>query len=1146
MASSIPIRDSATCRGTLVLVATDNTVWIMGRNNKQCLGVDTTEFMTKPSMTDIKLEPNETINRFYRKGRLVAIYTSSKKLYISRVLLPSLSSSRYMDDDEGVYPSPDTPELTPVVDDDPLPSSSEPASIVYAPSFTLEWPQPPATDFAMPYISRDAPLVASTPAPTPEHDRFNLSRPTQGRARPTSRSRSPPSRRPQVYRPLSPYVPSSITPARGTIRPEPRYYSTSPSRSPSPPPRPSSQPRPVLRLGSSRPVPPPSPNARATPAPVSAQDFLDVAFETMDNYRAWQRYDEGVDAQPGFRTIQRVSLETGYSLPLLFVIYHMVGSMGLDLIQSYASLHGVYANGDEHPYYDVIVALDGMDICIHSDYSQDPVRIEDGSSDDSESDSSDGELINPLPAPYIMHGLSDDESCSDLSDFDEDIDFLPKLQGTEITFEEGWPQSDYGLGADTAGCNVNWHHTIECTRSVSFASRAGFVEPMTDIDEVTFAASTVFFRRGNNHYVYNWALTGGSMIWANLGLAVKPYHHAKALIYFKIILPFRPDSILYRDDMVYMCTGPMHHVLTSFTSSDPLRSTVSWFYFELEGMSPNSVYISNQTDSIYVHHANTLYRYMYITRELEPIVIDNDRMYMLSDLDNGSLDILCASTANTLVDIDTRRRLQYAMIEPGEVVRAINYSGLMLVDSPSTQDRFFMRDQTFCINTHDAIAYQLFTTGAIVIQRDQTVHVCTLDVSRLRDERFQFVETFMNRDHAFCISTWTTLPSPISSIHIHDSCDRMPPRDGIVIIQAGNQLYQCSLNEGGLGLHTEITLGSECPTVHVSVTKSLIDRPTCGRDTTIPVNIETYANRCERLALIAEMFKINSTYSVSIYHQAKSVSYGKGVKRVFVQDALAQFATQYLTQHCACTSIKLEAFESITAPQLFAYGRMLHLAMAMTKQQLSIRLPTVLLTAILDRELTISELEYMAAIETPEAFKLMQTMSDNTAALADCGYDSYRECLEQAIHYQPADTESQQRLAEICRVMANGIKSLAPIKNLERMNLPTIDYYMSGDYYIDRQRLKSKIQYTSADCELTMTELIHTLPEEKLAILLKNWSGTTVVQNKQYYVGAGPTVHFATCSLELGLPRAALTDSSIIPREALIELLTTPVNYIEN
>ena len=613
------------------------------------------------------------------------------------------------------------------------------------------------------------------------------------------------------------------------------------------------------------------------------------------------------------------------------------------------------------------------------------------------------------------------------------------------------------------------------------------------------------------------------------------YTTAPVLTYFQIHLPFTRDQIQYHDNWVYMKAGSMHHIF-SYGNGRPL-----WNYFCMDGITSDQIYVTRNgyCGTFYVHHDRILYRYLYVTRTLKPIVIDNRQICLLQDHDDD-FTILCASNKNTLVNYDDPNEA-YAMLEDDEQLlgdSGTSYDESIVIISSPKSDLAFVRGKTLCINVREAVRYHIFRDCVLVIDKAHTVYIFLVDKEWDRDH-FQPVSSFTIGKHTHSISQGINLPEPVEDIYILDR------RNKIICIRANDRYYVCKLDDKPNPLE-EITLAPVVITMP-TIDLTQIDRPKCDGDP-ICVKIETYASRCERLALLAEMFGIYYKYEISIDRKGIMVSHGPGVKKVFVQDALSQFASRYLIQHNACTSINLAAVEALTAPQLFAYGRMLHLAIAMAKQQLSIRLPVILLAAILGRELTIPELEYMAAKENPELFESIKVYSHDPSGLIECGYDTYQECLEHTIHYYgTCDHASHGSLREVCRVIAAGI---GPIKNRKLMNLPTLDYYMSGDYSIDRSRLVGLISYHNLDelvLENPITEIIDTLTEEQLAILLKNWGGTTVVQNRSYVVNIvdDEDMFFATCSTTLTLPRSAI-DESVVSREALIGLLTTPVNYIEN
>jgi hypothetical protein len=135
------------------------------------------------------------------------------------------------------------------------------------------------------------------------------------------------------------------------------------------------------------------------------------------------------------------------------------------------------------------------------------------------------------------------------------------------------------------------------------------------------------------------------------------------------------------------------------------------------------------------------------------------------------------------------------------------------------------------------------------------------------------------------------------------------------------------------------------------------------------------------------------------------------------------------------------------------------------------------------------------------------------------------------------------------------------IKNLEIFNYPTFDFYMSGDYFIDRKllikNLKIKLSHLSGQkVELIkeneditkekFTRLFNSLSEEKLKILIKNWSGTSIINKSYDYIiiidkHPNINVYFRACTVTIEINNNLLennNDSDTI----LIDILTTPCN----
>lgn len=149
----------------------------------------------------------------------------------------------------------------------------------------------------------------------------------------------------------------------------------------------------------------------------------------------------------------------------------------------------------------------------------------------------------------------------------------------------------------------------------------------------------------------------------------------------------------------------------------------------------------------------------------------------------------------------------------------------------------------------------------------------------------------------------------------------------------------------------------------------------------------------------------------------------------------------------------------------------------------------------------------------------------------------------------------------ISKLLAIGFKHYSGIKNIDRMNFPTLDYYLSGDYSVDRNRLiknlviKNNISSDTSDdvseYKNIFVDIIKSLPEDKLMILLKNWSGTSVVEKSCLYKvtieskkrSTNEDVYFATCDTNIILSAKFLKKYD---SELLIDILTTPMTSMQD
>lgn len=1305
-AEEYTIKDVHIHDGVMLITAGDNSLWVQGSNAGKKLGVDSAVVMKNPVKTEIQLHNGETVIKLYQRGYLLMIHTSHKRLFISRVLKPTLrappgqgmSYHETRDDYDGLYPCVEhlgpAPLAVPCADR--LESESQ-----LPPVITLEsdrgqdstypdmfaWPDAVEPQFAMPYTTQDLGETIDTHTPTS---------------------------RPMLRGPVMPYSTDfDLLPASRTYHNQYRPDSTIT------PPRFSSHPYAIpLRNDQGPPeewVELPTMH-RPTSPDFHYMDDIDDTVDMMEirqvlrEYRAWDEIDPiSRPSHPLFETIRDCVYTTLHSPTILVAIAIQHQVHGLLRTRAFVDQQSARVleqlqqspnsdpdildpiNNPDHPYYYLIQEVLG-----HPEY--DLCDFDDGSGPDT-----DGDLSNPddydektSPPEEYDTGSDSDGSLGSYptervrpsrtyrgNDTDEEPWARPECFSQQSPYEpidsDDWPdygnyhtprsshsqqvvrpyvsestltrrpvtdprttirpelptrahtfakncafeqpiQSDFstgnfGLGSASAS-NEEFRRHASRLRSVHYASRPGFNEPLLDIDELTCVCGTIFFRRGTNHYIYDWRLTTDSAIWKT-ALALSPIQHDHTLTYYQIHWPCILDSVEYSYDLVYARSCSMNHVLTASTTHMDDSPLIHWYYFQCENITASDILIAENHDILYVYHSKALYEYLHITKTLEQIVAPNDRAFLIREVGpRGALICGVPKMSDRLFFYDNNYEIKAPMGDLVKYILGIHHTltsdldliVLLRIESDTHalyHKRFIVRGDAICLNLSTMTECIRIHNGVAFVDRDGQAYFCigyhpeqskqskyersyrcastTTDYwsygfdSRMEDA-FELVETIVTTSCSFNIYQWINLPAPgfVSNLQHNQFA---------VNFKASNQYYSCMIP--GWNTYTTTTSSSPSPSPSpspytpitlksqasarsaIQIDKTLVHRhrpSSTYHNNSISISIQTCSDRLDKLVSMAEMFHNDTAFAITFDRRSQVVSFGDGPKLIFVQDALSQFASVFLTQHQTCTSFNLEAFSDTTAPKLYAYGRMLHLAMTITGTCLSIRLPISLLAAIKGSVLSIPELEFFVEREIPETFKTIRAYDNDPAALADCGYSSYRECLETLVH----SSDSQSRIKAISQEIARGITDFRPIENLNRMNIPTLDYYMSGDYKIDRLNLKSRLQISFADTTGFVHAFIDTLLEQQLAILLRNWTGTSVLLDRMYRVEKGSDLMFQTCSATLVLPRALLDPiergytlsvssglqsacTDLIPSDSnstpfthahLIELLTTPVAHV--
>jgi len=249
-------------------------------------------------------------------------------------------------------------------------------------------------------------------------------------------------------------------------------------------------------------------------------------------------------------------------------------------------------------------------------------------------------------------------------------------------------------------------------------------------------------------------------------------------------------------------------------------------------------------------------------------------------------------------------------------------------------------------------------------------------------------------------------------------------------------------------------------------------------------------------------------------------------------------------------------------------GILFHTVISMNRKPINFRLPLILLESIRRKKITMAEFEFFAKIQDPEVFNNIYPYKFDQEGFdaLETGFASYEAKLKDLCGYPievaVTDDTQNESLAKICDTVADGFKFYKTVPNLDVMNIPTVDFYVSGDFLIDRVALTKNIRInTTAQDKISsyyeiIKEIIKELAEDKLVILLKNWSASSVLdRNKTYQVYiystnsqtratdvaySPPDIHYQTCTFTIVINKNLIDSPELYPH--LLELLTTPMN----
>lgn len=305
----------------------------------------------------------------------------------------------------------------------------------------------------------------------------------------------------------------------------------------------------------------------------------------------------------------------------------------------------------------------------------------------------------------------------------------------------------------------------------------------------------------------------------------------------------------------------------------------------------------------------------------------------------------------------------------------------------------------------------------------------------------------------------------------------------------------------------------------------------------------------DRYLMITRLVDIDNPLSICITNRSKTIASGNGPTRQYITDALVEFKNKYIDYVGRnFYGIFNEAFNKLDEDDKYYYGVLFRNAVLSLSCELPFHLPINVIEKIKGKKIQLRDLEQFAEYQDEDLFKIVNENKDS----------DYEEVLKHICNYNEINIDS----------FIEGFKDSGGVKNSDQMNMITIDYYLSGlckydrntfiilinfidydnennkdyednyyeDYYnedhyyeidknnedvIQSKNVKKPIILKDKSKKKIFIEFIKFINEDQFKILLRNWSGTSIIQhNTKYTVNVQDVskIMIGTCDIYMSIP----------------------------
>ena len=579
------------------------------------------------------------------------------------------------------------------------------------------------------------------------------------------------------------------------------------------------------------------------------------------------------------------------------------------------------------------------------------------------------------------------------------------------------------------------------------------------------------------------------------------------------------------------------------------NTSISWLYFQTSfPVDEKNIYYLPGENSVYVKNdsSNSIYKYCHMIQKLVELSKDSKNL-IISSNDGKSPILLCIKKNNGIyVDDGALNKVvgSYKLINYCIDMNSYEKSNFILIDKNSTK-KYWIRDESLFFNVQGLIYYKLFDDGIVYFDNTNTLYCCTpYIIPEKRYNTSEIEKIVISSEITYYIYMFNNLPSDIINIKFTGY---------LILLECSNDKFYYHTIESNdnfeVDKFAEIQINQNPDQISL-LSKHYIIRTKKEFSNSVTLLVSITDKKFKKLLNIVGMLDNFTNFNIQYVNGTKSQSYGDGPKREFLEDAVVEFSNKYLINHNFLAEFDVNKFKKFTDDQLIHIGSLLHSVICHSGNNLPIRLPLTLLSAINNKKPNIAELEYFAKIENPDAFNNVYQYKTDPEMIKTIGFDSYEECLKLLCkyNYQP---ETDNYVLNLSKKIAKGFINYHEVKNSSLMNLPTLDYYISGNYSSNRDSLirNLNISYASLtdnkiDYSSIIINIIKLLPEDKFIALLRNWSGTSIIKkdfNYNIYITIlkKKYIFFGTCDSHMEISEDLFQNEEA--HAVLVDMLTIPM-----